>query len=807
MLWAVYQQELDPLNNRFLSTALAALPVVVLFWLLVPRRWLAPKAGAAGAITAILIAWLVFGMSLPMATMAFVHGAGFGLLPVGWTIFNAMLLYNCTVVTGHFTVVRRSVAGLSGDARIQAILIGFAFGAFLEGAAGGGTPVAICGAILVGLGFDPFLAAVLCLVANTSPVAYGGLGTPLITLSGVTDIKAETLSTMAGHQLPLLSFVVPLYMVKIMCSWKKTLEVWPALLVAGGSFALFQFTFATIHNYIDNLVLYPMTDIGGGIFSLVVTAIFLQFWKPRSEWHFDDEVKAKARAAETMTPPPTDAHAAEAAALLSSGPTPPDDDKPLNARRIAVAWMPFAVMSVLLFMTGLVRQEEGRRERAGRGPIFLGPVQTQYKVPIPTLHKQVLRDAKLQDPSKPAHSESALFDFAWLTAPGTAVFIAALMSMVLLRMNRAQVAGVFRLTFFQMKIPIPTIACMLGLSYVTRYAGMDATLGRSLCRDGCPLSLLRGHPGLGGRLSDRHRCRQQRPVRQPAEDHGDRGLQDRGVRPPGAGPGPGADLHRQQHGRRDGQDDRRPEHLRRHGSDQPDRPRGRHFQGGHLAQHVAGNHRGPDDAVASVCAAVHEAGAMRLRKPTGGNSWVVHAAFAVGRALMSNSPKISSCDRPRAAGGPFCSISSLKICRFRSRTSAIRPSIVLWVTKRVTKTRSRRQPPLLGLHPRCPTKASLLFDMVVSCSSLQGSTWLESAGAVEAENQALRVLADLAGLPASAGGCFVSGGSAGNLSALVVARDTRHTGGAAAPARLRLAVSDEAHSSIGKALHVLGVGP
>src|SRR5262249_23987308 len=160
----------------------AALPVVVLFWLLVPRRWLAPKAGAAGALTAFLVAVIVYQMPPEMAGMAFVHGAAFGLLPVGWAIFNPMLLYNLTVETGPFSVVRRSVAGLSGDARIQAILIGFAFGAFLEGAAGGGTPVAICGAILVGLGFDPFLAAVLCLIANTSPVAYGGLGTPLIVL-------------------------------------------------------------------------------------------------------------------------------------------------------------------------------------------------------------------------------------------------------------------------------------------------------------------------------------------------------------------------------------------------------------------------------------------------------------------------------------------------------------------------------------------------------------------------------------------------------------------------------------------------
>src|SRR5262245_20862174 len=258
MLWAVtHQQTLDPIASwglpspwsGILSTLLAAAPILVLFMLLVPARWLAPKAGAAAALTAWVIAVLVYRMPPGMATVSFFHGVLFGLLPIGWTVFTAMLLYNITVKMGQFEIVRRSVAGISPDARLQAILIGFAFGAFLEGAAGAGTPVAICGAILVGLGFKPLQAAVLCLIANTSPVAYGGLGTPIITLSGVTDISAETLSTMAGHQLPIMSMVIPLYMVRVMCSWRKTLEVWPALLVGGGSFAFFQFFCATSHNY------------------------------------------------------------------------------------------------------------------------------------------------------------------------------------------------------------------------------------------------------------------------------------------------------------------------------------------------------------------------------------------------------------------------------------------------------------------------------------------------------------------------------------------------------------------------------
>ncbi len=516
MIWAdVYQQHLDPLlrwsipGSWLWSTLLAAVPVVVLFWLLVRSRWLAPKAAAAAAVAAYVIAVLIYGMNWDKAAMAFVNGAGFGLLPVGWTIFSAMLVYNITVETGHFDVVRRSVAGLSGDARIQAVLIGFAFGAFLEGAAGGGTPVAICGAIMVGLGFDPFLAAVLCLIANTSPVAYGGLGTPIITLNGVTDLHTQTLSIMAGHQLPLISFFIPLYMVKCMCSWRKTFEIWPVLLVAGGSFAVFQFVFATTPLF--GVELYPMTDIGGGIFSLVLTAIFLRFWRPRVEWHFGRtpaEVKAaearaekqaaEARAAEGRQRS-RDPHAAEAGALL--GPPAPNGadalGRPLTAGRVMMAWAPFAIMSLLLLLSGLVRQEEGK------GPVFVGPVRTNYLIPIPWLDRQTDRDPSLhlvhrqqaaallvagQDPLtaypnalaaalKTPQLEKAEFNFDWVTAPGSPVFLAALLSILLYRMKPRDVGAAFKRTFVQMSIPIPTIALMLGLSYITRYAGMDATLG------------------------------------------------------------------------------------------------------------------------------------------------------------------------------------------------------------------------------------------------------------------------------------------------------------------------------------------
>ena len=499
MIWA-YQQRLDPLHDTILwsnvwSIILAALPVVTLFWLLVMRRWLAPKAAAGGAIVAFLIAIIVYQMPPVMTGMAFVSGAAFGLLPVGFTIFNTMLLYNITVETGHFAIVRRSVAELSGDARIQAILIGFALGAFLEGAAGGGTPVAICGAILVGLGFNPFQAAVLCLIANTSPVAYGGLGTPLITLTGVTDLPTEKLSIMAGHQLPILSFVIPAYMVRCMCGWRQTWEVWPALLVAGGSFAVFQLTFATIHAYVPSLVIYPMTDIGGGIFSLIVTAIFLKFWKPKNEWHFAE--KQPVGWVESSRPTilhagqvvgledsahPTTSHAPGHAAAsgepggVSARSTA--QEPPLTVWNMTVAWAPYAIMSVFLLLTGFVRQKEGT------GLVYLGPIQTNYMIPIPGLHRESYRDARLLEEGREHLPEKAEFNFAWLTNPGTPVLMAAIISMFMLRMNAGQIRRVFQRTVIQMRIPIPTIACMLGLSYITRYAGMDATLGVAFAQTG-----------------------------------------------------------------------------------------------------------------------------------------------------------------------------------------------------------------------------------------------------------------------------------------------------------------------------------
>lgn len=483
-----YVQDLNPLpvgGYALLSTAVAALPVLVLFYLLVARRWLASGAGAAGAVLAILLAWLVYGMPLDMAAASFAYGAAFGLLPIGWTVFAAMLLYNATVETGQFTIIRRSIGGLSKDARVQAVLIGFAFGAFMEGAAGAGSPVAICGAMLVGLGVPPFRAAVICLIANTSPVCYGGLGVPIITLETSSGISADKISIMCGHQLPFLSCLIPFYMVKCMCTWRQTLAIWPALVVGGGSFAAFQFFFATAHAY-GLPPIWQLTDIGGGIFSLVTLALFLKFvWKPREEWRFPDEVPATPTPASVPHDPQAEHAREEVAALLGTQQrvtAPGSSEAPLTVRSVAIAWMPWILMALCLVGSGAVKHMEGQK----KGALDLFGLKTYYDVEVSGLHKQVQRADRLVPPGTKDEDrlEKAVFRFNWLTAPGTPVMIATLISMVLLGMSRAQVKGVFRKTVHQMRIPIPTIAFMLGLSYVTKYAGMDATLGVAFAATG-----------------------------------------------------------------------------------------------------------------------------------------------------------------------------------------------------------------------------------------------------------------------------------------------------------------------------------
>jgi lactate permease len=279
MTWTPWIQVYDPLGSPWLSTAAAAFPIVLLLVALALFEWRAHLAALAGLIAALAVSVLVFGMPLPTATATALYGAAYGFLPIGWIILNAVFLYNLTVHTGQFEIVKSSVGRLSKDRRVQALLVAFSFGAFIEGASGFGTPVAICSALLIGLGFTPLYAAGLSLIANTAPVAFGAIGTPILTLAAVTGIPSQTLGVMAGRQLPFVSLIVPAWLVVTMSGWRGLRGVWPAVLVCGGTFAAVQYGWS-------NFVGVELVDIAGGLASIAALALFARVWQPREVWDF-----------------------------------------------------------------------------------------------------------------------------------------------------------------------------------------------------------------------------------------------------------------------------------------------------------------------------------------------------------------------------------------------------------------------------------------------------------------------------------------------------------------------------------------
>jgi lactate permease len=277
-----WEQVYTPLGHWLVSAVVAAIPILVLFYLLAVRRTSAPMAAFGGAIAAILVAILMCGMPARLAMMSFVYGAAFGLLPIGYVVFAAIFVYQISLDSGQFAIMKSSIGNLTADRRLQALLIAFAFGAIIEGAAGFGTPVAISAALMVGLGFQPFYAAALCLIANTAPVAWGAVGTPIVTLAAVTQLPLNDLSAMNARILPIMSMIVPLWLIRTMVPWKQTREVLPAIAVCSVSFAVTQFVWG---NYIDPY----LVDIVAGILCLVVTSLFLKVWQPRNTFLFDED--------------------------------------------------------------------------------------------------------------------------------------------------------------------------------------------------------------------------------------------------------------------------------------------------------------------------------------------------------------------------------------------------------------------------------------------------------------------------------------------------------------------------------------
>jgi lactate permease len=472
----------DPLANPWLSTAAAALPIVLLLVALGVLEWRAHLAALAGLAAALAVSVFIYGMPARLAAATAVYGAAYGLLPIGWIIVNAVFLYNLTVFTGQFEIVKSSVARLSADRRIQALLIAFSFGAFIEGASGFGTPVAICSALLMGLGFTPLYAAGLALIANTAPVAFGAIGTPILTLAAVTGIPAGTLSAMAGRQLPFVSLIVPAWLVVTMSGWRGLRGVWPAVLVCGGSFAIVQF-------FWSNFVGPELVDIVGGLTSLIALALFCRAWKPNEVWEFPTVSTVRLKADPTGERP---APASVKPTTVGSG---------FSRTALIRAWMPWVFLSIVVILWGLAPMKALLNGgppglaayRAGKAPVSSMVLSPTWDVPL--LHRFVFREfpveptavdrARLDDARyRNSRAEAARYTLNWVSATGSGILLAALLTIVYLRVPVRDVLTIAAMTLKRMRAPLMTIALMLSLGFVTRYGGTDATLGLAFTRTG-----------------------------------------------------------------------------------------------------------------------------------------------------------------------------------------------------------------------------------------------------------------------------------------------------------------------------------
>ena len=430
----MWPQVYDPLGSPALSTLVAAVPVVVLLGALGVFRVKAHIAAILGLVSALAVAILVFGMPVGMAFATAGFGAFYGLLPIGWIILNVIFLYQLTLQRGLFTVLRESITAVTRDRRLQLLLVAFCFGAFFEGASGFGTPVAVTGAILIGLGFSPLLASGLSLIANTAPVAYGALGTPIIALQSVTSLDLLDLSAMVGRQLPFFSVIVPFWLVWAFAGLRGTLAVWPAILVAGVSFAVPQFLISNFHG--------PwLVDVVSSVISMGAVALFLRRWQPRQRWGL---AGVEAVAAEEP------AHG-------------------YSRREVLRAWVPWIILSVLVFVWGLPQTKA-----------LLDGISV-VRVPVPGLHNLVQRVPPVV--AAPT-AEAAVYSFNWLSATGSGIFVAALVAGLVMGHGPRELARTYWHTLKLVRHSLLTIAAMLALGFTTRYSGLDATLGLAFARTG-----------------------------------------------------------------------------------------------------------------------------------------------------------------------------------------------------------------------------------------------------------------------------------------------------------------------------------
>jgi len=423
-----WTQNIDPLNNLLLSALVSAIPVILIFILLI-KKMKGYQASLLTLFSALVITTLVNKMPLSLSLLSAMQGALYGLFPICWIIIAAVFLFNLTVKSGHFEIIKKFMATITPDRRLQALLIAFSFGAFLEGAAGFGAPVAISGALLVGLGFNPLYAAGICLIANTAPVAFGSVGTPIIMASRMSDIPELAISQMVGRTLPILSLILPLYLVVLMVGWKKSMEVMPAIAVSGFSFAFFQWFTA---NYMGPM----LPDVLAGLASILSLMILLKYWKPKSIWKFQEEP--------------------EQSLVVKNQ---------YSKQEVFRAWAPYIIMTLIIVAWGMPSVKAALNSLG-----FL-------KFDIPGLRDNILKPDGTPLIIKP-------FEFNYLSAPGTAVLIASLISIPLIGLSYKQGVEIFLSTLKQLMYPIITVATVVGFAFVANYSGMSVTMATALAGTG-----------------------------------------------------------------------------------------------------------------------------------------------------------------------------------------------------------------------------------------------------------------------------------------------------------------------------------
>jgi lactate permease len=443
----MWQHNYEPIGGSLgISAIFAAIPILVLFVMLGVLRKPAWMAASTALASALLVALGAYGMPLQLAVISTLFGAAFGIFPIAWIVFASIMLYRLAVETGKFEVIKDSVGGLTNDRRLQAMFIAFSFGAFIEGAAGFGAPVAISGAMLAGLGFNPFYAAGICLLANTAPVAFGSIGIPVTTLANVTGLPVLPLSAMVGRLCAMISIIIPGYLIVVMAGWKRASEVLPAILACGISFAAVQF-------YVSNYMGPELTDILSSLTCIVVMVVVLKVWTPKTIMRLEGDKPVTA-------------------AMQRHSPG-----------EILMAWMPYLLLVVFVLIWG--EPEIKAAINAWTDSLLPASVPQHATLPnrllVPGLHNMITQIPPVAPKPQPY---AALYEMNWLSASGTACLFATLAAALVLRASPALVVKVYKQTFKQLALPMVTIATMLGLSYLMNYSGMTSTLGLALAATG-----------------------------------------------------------------------------------------------------------------------------------------------------------------------------------------------------------------------------------------------------------------------------------------------------------------------------------